>query len=103
MILDFEILFLVLKSSSLALVFRNEIIEGHRIEAKVYVFDGYLYINRRKTSKISIKKTIQIRPKKGITYKIRTLLKISESHQNTTEKRENMNLEKNQLRSKTKK
>ena len=45
-----------------------EIIEGHGIRAKVYVSDVYLYLNRRNVQ--FIKKTMQIRPKKGITYKI---------------------------------
>ena len=46
-----------------------EIIEGHGIRAKVYVSDGYLYLNRKKRPKYK-KKTMQTRPKEGITYKI---------------------------------
>ena len=45
-----------------------EIIEGHGIQAKVYVSDGYLNLNKKNVR--NIKKTMQIRPKKGITYKI---------------------------------
>ena len=64
-----------------------EIIEGHGIQAKVYVADWYLYLNRKKRPKYQ--KTMQIHPKKGITYKIqKKRIKISESHQNTSEKRE---------------
>ena len=81
-----------------------EIIEGHGIRAKVYVSDGYLYLNRKKRPKYQ-KKTMQTRPKEGITYKIQKTPKISESNENTTEKREkHMKLGKiNCLRSKTKK
>ena len=38
------------------------------MRAKVYVSDGYLYLNRKKRP--NYQKTMQIRPKKGITYKI---------------------------------
>ena len=58
---------------------------------------------RRLKNVQSSKKTMQIRPKKGITYKIQKKTpKISESHQNTTDKREkHMKLVKtNRLRSK---
>ena len=64
-----------------------EIIEGHGIRAKVYVSDRYLYLNRKK-KRPKYQKTMQIRPKKGITYKIQKTPKILESHRNTTEKRE---------------
>ena len=44
-----------------------EIIEGLGIRAKIYVSDTYLYLNRKKHPKYQ--KTMQIRPKEGITYK----------------------------------
>ena len=47
---------------------KYEIFEGHGIRAKVYVSDGYLYLNKKDVQ--SIKKTMQIRPKKETTYKI---------------------------------
>ena len=77
-----------------------EIIEGHGIRAKLCVSDGYLYLNRKKRPQYQ--KTMQ----KGIPYEIqRKTPKISESHRNTTEKREKqIKLEKiNRSRSKTKK
>ena len=69
-----------------------EIIEGHGIRAKVYVSDGYLYLNRKRISKNYANTS-----EKGITYKIQKKTpKISESHRNTTEKREKqIKLEKN--------
>ena len=70
-----------------------EINEGHGIRAKVYVSDGYLYLNRKK-----YQKNMQIRPKKKNNTKSIKTPKISERHRNTTEKREKqIKLEKNKL------
>ena len=70
-----------------------EINEGYGIRGKVYVFDGYLYLKKLP----KCQKTMQTRPKKGIRYKIhKKAQNISESHRNTTEKREKeMKLAKN--------
>ena len=80
---------------------KNEIFEGHGIRAKVYVSDGYLYLNRKK-----YQKTMQIRPKKGITYKIHKkrpkYLKVIEIRLRNGKNK--LNWKKiNRLRSKTKK
>ena len=72
-----------------------EIIEGHGIRAKVYVSDGYLFLNKKKTSKKS-KNYANTSEKRNNVKNPEKTPKISESHRNTTEKREKqIKLEKN--------
>ena len=77
-----------------------EIIQGHGIRAKVYVSDGYLYLSRKK-----YQKTMQIRPTKGLTYKVH---KKRQKYPKVIEIRlrngkNKLNWKKNRLKSKTKK
>ena len=82
-----------------------EIIEGHGIRAKVYVSDGYLFLNRKKNVQ-NIKKLCKyVRKKRNNVKNPKKTPKISESHRNTTEKREKQTKLKklNRLKSKIKK
>ena len=80
-----------------------EIIEGHGIRAKVYVSDGYLFLNRKNVQ--NIKKLCKYVHKRNNVKNLEKTPKISESHRITTEKLEKqIKLEKrNRLKSKTKK